>query len=261
MKDLKILFIGDIFAQVGRNLVVKNLTSLIDIHNVDFVVANGENVTHGRSLSLWHYQTLQNAGINVFTMGNHTFFLKEAISLVQEKKNIIRPANYSKLAPGRGSFVFNLKNYQIRITNLLGQTFMPQHVENPFLLLDEIVQKDESDFHFVDFHAEVTAEKIALAWAFDGKITGLLGTHTHVPTSDARLLPKWTFFVSDLGMTGPYDSIIGAKPEPIIHARRTNLPFRLIPATGRGQFCAMVLTLDVKTKKVKTYQQIYQIFA
>lgn len=163
MKTFKVLFIGDIFAQVGRHLIVNHLSKIVSIHNVHFVVANAENATHGRSLSKKHYQMLQKVGIDVFTMGNHAFALTECQQLLDEVSNVLRPANYSILAPGRGSAVFLVHDLKIRITNLVGRTFMDGKGDNPFLHLENIVEDDDSDFHFVDFHAESTAEKIALA--------------------------------------------------------------------------------------------------
>ena len=223
------------------------------------MVANAENATHGRSLSIEHYHALQQIGVDVFTMGNHVFALPETNEYLKIAKNILRPANYSVLAPGKGTSVFQKHNFSIRVTNLSGRTFMPHKPENPFLLLRKIVKSDDSDFHLVDFHAESTAEKIALAWAFDGEITALLGTHTHVPTSDLRILPKGTLFISDVGMTGPHRSIIGSQPENIIKTEETNLPFKMIPAGSLAQFCAVLFTVDRTSRKVLHKQQIYQV--
>ena len=258
-ENFTILFIGDIFAKSGRHTVSQLLPSLIKKHQIDFVVANAENATHGRSLSIEHYHTLKEAGIDVFTMGNHVFAIPETNEYLKVTNDILRPANYSPLAPGQGSYVFKKNNFSIRVTNLSGRTFMPHKPENPFLILDKIVQNDDSDFHLVDFHAESTAEKIALAWAFDGQITALLGTHTHVPTSDLRVLTKGTLFISDVGMTGPHHSIIGARAENIIQSERTSLPFKMIPANSVGQFCAVLFVLDCQSKTVIKKQQLYQI--
>lgn len=254
-----LLFIGDIFAKVGRETITQLLPKLITKHQIDFVVANGENATHGRSLSLRHYHQLKKIGIDVFTMGNHVFDLSETNQYLQFAKDILRPANYSPLAPGKGSAVFVKKGINIRITNLSGRTFMPTKPGNPFLILEKIVHEDNSDLHLVDFHAESTAETIALASAFDGQITALLGTHTHVPTADLRLLPKGTLFISDVGMTGPYHSIIGMQPEAIIQMERTDMPVKFIPAEGTGQFCAVLFTVDCATKNVVHQKQFYQL--
>ena len=257
-KTFTFLFIGDIFGGVGRKTVFQVLPSLIDKWQIDFVVANGENATHGRSLSIKHYELLKNVGIDVFTMGNHVFDLVETTDYLKLTNNILRPANYSVLAPGKGSFVFTKKRVKVRVTNLSGRTFMQNKPENPFLVFEKILKDDDSDFHLVDFHAESTAEKIAFAFAFDGQITAFLGTHTHVPTADLRLLPKGSLFITDVGMTGPHHSIIGAQPESIIHSERTSLPFRVVPAAGPGQFCAVLFTVSLKDKKVIQTKHFYQ---
>lgn len=261
VQKLIFCFIGDIFGKVGRKTLAQFLPNFIQEKKIDFIVANVENTTNGKSLSYKHYQFLKNLQIDVFTSGNHIFAHNEALKLLKTAPDLLRPANYSPFSPGRGSAVFFCKGKKIRITNLSGRTFMPLNPANPFLTLEKIFENDEeSDFHFVDFHAEATAEKIALAWAFDGKITGLFGTHTHVPTADGRILPRGTFFLTDLGMTGAHYSLIGAEPESIIHNQKTGLPFRIIPAKGVGQFCAMLLEIDIISKKIINFQQIYKIF-
>lgn len=259
MQTLNILFIGDVFGKIGRQTLIKEITRISQEEKVDFIIANTENATHGKSLSFAHYQELEKAGVHCFTMGNHTFNNFDLLNKITEMPKLVRPLNFSELAPGVGSRVFKIAKQKIRVTNLLGRSFMALKVDNPFLTLEKIVKRNQEDFHIVDFHAEATAEKITLGLHFDGKVTAVLGTHTHVQTVDARILPEGTFFISDVGMTGPHFSVIGADFKNIIKKERTNLPSKIIPAKGPGQFSAVFLKLDCTSKKVINYKNIYKV--
>lgn len=255
---INILIVGDVFGRVGRNQLEKNIPIFKKKYNLDFIIVNGENTTNGSSLNFKHYLEFKKMGIDAITMGNHTFTSKDLLENIDKMDDLIRPYNYEKNTPGKGTKEFLVKGLKLRVTNLLGRNFMRQKVSNPFYSLDEIELKCECDLHIVDFHAETTSEKIAIAHDFDGKITALVGTHTHVQTNDARLLNKGTFFITDIGMTGPIDSIIGAEPRPIIFNERTNLSVRFKPAIGRGQFCAVLIKIDEKEKKVLEYKVFFE---
>ena len=213
----RILFLGDIVGRPGREAVRQFLPILRKEFDLDFVVANVENATHGKGLSKSHYNALNDMGINVMTLGNHYAAQAELKQYISNTLNVLRPANLKTPYPGIGTSVFSLNNRSIRITSLLGQAFMHEEVDNPFDTLENIVHSlAPTDIHLVDFHAETTGEKMALAYAFDGKITALVGTHTHIQTADERILPLGTGYVTDLGMCGPYDSVLGVKKEIII---------------------------------------------
>lgn len=258
-----ILFIGDLFGSLGRKIVQQQLNILQTKHKIDLTIVNGENATNGCSISKKHFRQLIDLGVDVVTMGNHTFHLKEMFDFInQAKANLLRPLNFPKIFPGFGTTTLNRKNLKIRITNIMGNIYINEKVNNPFVTFSDLLKTNhDDDIHIVDFHGEASAEKATFAWAFDGKVTAVLGTHTHVQTNDARLLPKSTFFITDVGMTGPYNSIIGANPQPIIEAELTGKRKLIRPfKEGPKQLSAVVLNIDVKTKKVIKYKSIYQIF-
>ncbi len=255
-KDFKILFVGDVYGRPGRRALKEILPNFIDENNIDFVIVNAENASHGKSLSKEHYLELKELNIDCFTMGNHTFYANKLLEYIDEVDDILIPANFNAYSNYEGSKVFKKDNKKIRVTSLLGQTFMFPIGDNPWKKLESIIKKDESDIHIVDFHAEATSEKIALAMSFDGKITAQVGTHTHVQTADEKILPKNTGFISDVGMTGPYYSIIGSKPEPVIKRLKTGMPEKFHPAKGRFQFMACIIIVDYQTNLLKEMKRI-----
>ncbi|MBE4704063.1 TIGR00282 family metallophosphoesterase [Spiroplasma platyhelix] len=265
---MKFLIIGDIYSAEGRTMVKQWIPEIKDYlaqqnQTLDFIIANGENITHGKSISLQHYKELKKLGVDVITSGNHIFApTTNVVSYIDDHKDLLRPLNYNPYQPGNGTVLVTKNKKKIRVTNMIGRTFMDRS-DNPYFALETLLdleknnKKERSDIHIIDFHAEATAEKIAYAWYFDGKISCLVGTHTHVQTADNRLLPKGTAFISDIGMTGVYDSIIGAKPEEVIYRERTALPAKFQPASGKGQFCAVVLTIDDTTNKALKLERIF----
>lgn len=253
---MKILAIGDVYSAVGRNMLKKYLPKVIKEKSIDFVIVNGENISHGKGIMKQHYDFLMKNNIDVITSGNHVFKNKEVFTYIDEVDNLLRPENMGPYVPGIGTNVFLKNNKKIRVTNLIGRSFM-EPSENPYKALDDIIANDDSDIHIVDFHAEATAEKLALATYFDGKITALVGTHTHVQTADDQILPKGTGFLTDLGMTGCYESIIGAEIDAIIKKERTGLPTRFEPASGKGQICGLIIEIDDKTNKTIGLERLY----
>ncbi len=214
---MKWLFIGDIVGSFGRLMVAKHLPKLKESLGLDFVIANAENASHGKGLMRKHYEELLASGIDVMTLGNHYNAKGEIRDYLDQTVSLVRPLNLKHPYPGVGTLVFNVQNHPIRVTNILGQAFMNEDVDNPFDALQGILDKEPpTHLHIVDFHAEATGEKYAMGYAFSGKITALFGTHTHVQTNDLRLLNQSTLFISDVGMTGPYNGILGVKKENII---------------------------------------------
>ena len=254
---MKILFIGDIFAKSGRKAISEKLLQIKKKYCIDFVIANAENASHGRSLTIDHYNQLIGYGINVITMGNHTFDHKLAYTTLKNGKWILRPYNIKNSTKeakcGQGTILLKLKNKFIRITNLVSQQcFNKFQTTNPFISLEKILSNaKKSDLHIVDFHAETTSEKKAFLLHFAGKVSAILGTHTHVQTADEQIYNN-TFFITDVGMTGPKDGIIGAKPEPIIKMFcGKSKHFKMEPAHGKYQFNAVIMQWDDQTLLAK----------
>lgn len=253
---ISLLFLGDICGPVGRQVVRNHLKGLVEKYQIDFVIANAENATHGRGLSLSHYLELSSCGVGCMTMGNHFFAVEEILRKTDKYENMIRPANFAGDCPGRGTSLFQIKNITLRVTNLLGFSEIAGAQSNPFRKLEEIISQEElADIHIVDFHAEATGEKAALARAFDGRVSAVIGTHTHVQTADARALPKGTGFLSDVGACCAHESILGMEPEPIIFRNSTGMPSRFrVPREGRGQLNACLLVFGERHKllEIKT---------
>ncbi len=241
---MNILFIGDVFGNIGRSMIEEYLPKLKNKYHIDMVIANVENATHGKGLIRKHYDFFLFQGISLMTMGNHTFSKKELLDYIDEADRLIVPYNQPKALPGVGSRVIEIKGKKIRVTNLLGLTFMDGKSQNPFEAIDELLAEDNSDIHIVDFHGEATSEKIALGYYLDGKVSAVLGTHTHVATADERILKNGTAFQCDVGMTGPYESVIGCETESIIKRYQNGLMSPFTVAGGEGQLCATLLSFD-----------------
>ena len=246
----RILFIGDAVGACGRDLLKRKLWTLRKNFRADAVIVNGENSADGNGITPDSAEDLLLAGADVITGGNHSLRRREILPMLEERSEILRPLNLPKGAPGTGVHLLILPGGQRLLTvNLLGQAFMDQHADNPFDALDEVLKrmKGKYDLSVVDFHAESTGEKAALARAFDGHVTAVLGTHTHVQTADARLFAGGTAFISDVGMSGAVDSILGCEAEGVISRFRTGLPARFVQATGRASLCGAVLEADEAT--------------
>ena len=255
---MKILFIGDIVAKPGRSAVKEVLPSLKREQNIDFVVANAENLAHGRGATLETIREMQNYGVDFFTGGDHLFWHQDFEESV-DTLPVIRPANYPAGTPGQGYCVVEHKNgKKILIINLIGRTSFggTQSLSNdPFRTAEEIIGNNKNvDFTLIDFHAEATSEKSALGFYLDGKITALVGTHTHIPTCDNRTLPEGTMFVSDIGMTGNIDSVLGVKKEIIInlYLKATNQKFEW---EEYGQKAFRSVILDTETRTIERFDR------
>ena len=259
---MKILFIGDIFGRPGRETVKKLLPEYRKKYEIDLVIANAENMHHGKGVSEVQLKDMVAAGVDFFTSGNHIWKEKAIIPRLDDPKlPLIRPANYPDAAPGRGHQIFQTKlGHSVVIINLMGRVFMPTHSDCPFQTADKVLKIYEKDPKieaiFVDFHAETTSEKAALANYLDGRVSAVIGTHTHVPTFDGRVLPNGTAFLTDVGFTGPIDSIIGLEKSSIIKNFLTQVPVKHEVAGGDTVFNAVIITIDPKTKMAKSIEQI-----
>ena len=254
---MKILFIGDIFAKGGRKAVREFLPDILEEHEIELVIANGENVSHGRGMLPSHYEELMDEGIDFFTLGNHAFGKKEIVSILVNEENIIRPANITSKAAGVGTREIDVNGTKVRITNLLGRAFITELSPlSPYAAMDEICKENTAPIHIVDFHAEATGEKMALAYAYNGKISALLGTHTHVQTADERILSQGTAYISDVGMCGSFNSIIGSIVEDVVYIQSTGLPRKMEVDERGDMFNAVLLDIDEVTGKTKSIERI-----
>ncbi|NLM50655.1 MAG: TIGR00282 family metallophosphoesterase [Clostridiaceae bacterium] len=259
---MNILFIGDISGRTGRRAIFEKLYDIKAKYAADFVIANGENSSGGSGITKKVYEELQRAGIDVFTLGNHAFSKKEVFTLFSEGENVIRPANLPEGTPGCGMNIFYAKNKaKVAVINLIGQLYMdkPEGITNPFLVVDELIgkAKEKTNIIIVDMHAEATSEKEAMGWYLDGKVSAVIGTHTHVQTADETILPKGTAYITDVGMTGAQDSILGVKIEPALNKFLQKVPARFEIAGGKTKFCAVVLNIDEATGKALAIERIY----
>ncbi len=241
---IRILFIGDIIGRSGRKAVQKELPRLLAERKPDVVVANCENLAHGFGITGDTIEEMTTVGIHCFTSGNHIFDKKDARTLLEDLPFVLRPMNYPPEVPGNGSITIPLpEGRSVTVVSMLGRAFMPP-VDCPFRTMDRFLEKRETDIVLVDFHGEATAEKAAFAFEFDGKITAVIGTHTHVQTADERTLPHGTVFLTDAGMTGAMNSVIGVEKETAIRRMRTGINEHLTPAKGRYWFCGCEVTVD-----------------
>ena len=253
---MKILFIGDIVGKTGRETVFEILPMIKETYMIDVVIANAENSAHGKGITEKIYNELIFNGISIITMGNHTYAKNAIFDFIDEADRLVVPYNKLKRLPGCGSRVFESKNKKIRVTNLLGTSFMSGFNSSPFEAIDSILESCTEDIHIIDFHAETTSEKIALGYYLDGKVTAVLGTHTHVQTADEKILPNGTAFICDVGMCGPYESVIGNAVEAIITRLTTGIYGKFEVAEGEGQFCGVVITVDEQTCKATSIERI-----
>lgn len=247
---MKILFLGDVVGRPGRKIVSDLLPRLVRSLEADMVIANGENAAAGNGLTAETARELYSSGVAVITMGNHTWDKKEIFDFIDSDPHLIRPANYPPGTPGRGWTLYEPKpgKPSVAVVNLMGRVFL-HPIECPFRMADALVEevRKVTPIIIVDFHAEATSEKIAMGWHLDGRVSAVVGTHTHVQTSDERILPKGTAYITDVGMTGPRNSILGIKPEIILRKFLTQLPARFEVAEGEAQINAVLITVDDRT--------------
>jgi metallophosphoesterase (TIGR00282 family) len=255
---MNVLFIGDVVGRPGREAIQTFLPSLCREYALDFVVANGENVAGGRGITQETAQDLYGLGIDCLTLGNHTWDQKSLEKTIDEDMRILRPANYPGGVPGRGYGVVSKNGLKLGVVNLAGRIFLAP-LDNPFRIVTEIINKlqEETRAILVDFHAEATSEKTAMGHFLDGRVSAVVGTHTHIQTADERILNQGTGYITDVGMTGPADSVIGVKKESVISGFLTQMPFRHEVASGPIQLGAVVLDIDERghTRSIERIQR------
>ena len=256
---MKILFIGDIFGKPGRKAVEVILPSLLEREKIDFCIANGENVAAGKGLTSILFKQLREFGVDVITSGNHIWHNREIIPFIEKEPRILRPINYPSMVPGRGWYIYDipLLKTKVAVISVMGRIFM-RELDNPFNQIEAIVAKirETTPNIIIDIHAEATSEKIAFAWLLDGTVSAVIGTHTHIPTADEHVMPGGTAYISDSGMTGPYDSIIGVKKEIILEMFKTQMPVKHEVATGDIQFHSVLLDIDAQTGKAVSIRRL-----
>jgi len=259
MAHFKVLFIGDIIGKLGRLVTELVLPELKQEYKPDLIVANGENSAHGYGITEKVYKELLGMGIQAITMGNHVWDKRELLKDIDKLPLVVRPANYPPGAPGKSVLTIEKSGTVIAIVNLSGRTFM-QSLDCPFQAVDKLLPKIKTNLVLVDMHAEATSEKAAMGWHLDGQVSAVVGTHTHVMTADERILPKGTAFISDVGMVGAYDSIIGMNKEQILKRFTSQLPERFEPTTsGPGLFNAVLIKLDAISGQAKEIKPIRKI--
>ena len=248
---MKILFIGDIMGEPGRRVIMKRLHKAIAQYQVDLVVGNGENAAGGFGITPDIAHELFDLGLAVITLGNHAWDKKEALDFIKKDLRVLRPANYPDGVPGRGSMIIETSTGEsIGILQLMGRVFMPI-LDCPFRVAEREVEKlrEQAKAVIVDMHAETTSEKMAMGHFLDGKVSAVVGTHTHVQTADEQILPKGTAYLTDIGMTGPTHSVIGMKPEIVIEKFLLQTPKRFEVARGPAVLCAVLIEVDAMTGK------------
>jgi metallophosphoesterase (TIGR00282 family) len=248
---VKLLFIGDIFGHAGRRIVADHLADIRSSQAIDVVIANVENSAAGFGVTPGVADELFRYGIDVMTSGNHIWDKKDIYGYFEREPRLLRPANYPPGVPGAGVYVFTTAaGARCAAINLQGRVYMP-HTDCPFRKADEILAAlpAEVKVRFIDFHAEVTSEKMAMGWYVDGRVSALVGTHTHIPTADTRILPGGTGYQTDCGMTGPYDSVIGVEKAPVLKKFLDSMPTRMEPATGSVELHSVIVEVDDATGK------------
>jgi metallophosphoesterase (TIGR00282 family) len=258
MASLRILFIGDIVGRPGRDLVKAGLPALLELHSIDFVIANVENAAAGFGVTREIGDQLLDEGVEVMTSGNHIWDRKEALDYIGTEARLLRPANFPAGTPGNGSYLARTQDGRsVGVVNVMGRVFMVS-IDNPFAVASREVEAlhARTRIVFVDFHAEATSEKQAMGWHLDGKATAVVGTHTHVQTADERLLPKGTAYMTDVGMTGPHDSIIGVEVEAALSRFLTAMPSKFETATGNPRLNAVIVDADDATGKALAIERL-----
>ncbi|MCH5209850.1 MAG: TIGR00282 family metallophosphoesterase [Oscillospiraceae bacterium] len=256
---MKILCIGDVVSRIGREMLFRYVDELKYQKQLDLVIANGENATHGRGMARSAYNEIMRSGVDIVTMGNHTWGCREVIDIMRKERNVIRPANYSGDCPGEGSLIHTLRSGEkVGVINLIGRTYL-EPSDSPFEKAEKEIEKlkKSTNIILVDFHAEATSEKLAMGYFLDGKVSVVFGTHTHVQTSDDVIMPEGTGYITDLGMTGPQISILGREKNSIIKRFLNGMPQKFEIAEGKGQFCGCIFEIDPKSGKCAGTERIF----
>lgn len=244
---MRVLFIGDVFGTRGMEALRKYLPKVKEDHRPNLIFLNGENTERGLGINEKIYKELMSLGVRVVTLGNHSFSKRDLLDFIDEA-NIIRPANYPEIVPGKGYMTVNYNGQTATVVNVMGRVFMGDPLDNPFYTMDKVLEEIDSDLIFVDFHAEASSEKIAMAHYLDGRVTALVGTHTHVPTADTMVFPKGMMYISDIGMTGTKYGVLGADKDVIVKKFLTGMHQRMKEDMSSPlQFNAVIIDTDDNT--------------
>lgn len=257
---MRILLIGDIVGRAGRKAMKETLTTIRQELKLDMIVANGENAAGGNGITGEIAKDLFGFGVDVITSGNHIWDKKEIIPYIDREPRLLRPANFPSGTPGKGVGVYDINGIKVGIINLSGRVYLPS-LDCPFRAADELINSicQQTNIILVDFHAEATSEKVALSWYLDGRVSAVVGTHTHIQTADERVLPGGTAYITDIGMTGPRNSVIGVKVDLVLQKFTTQMPVRFEVAEGPYQFNAVVIEVDNQTGKAVSIDRIYNV--
>lgn len=255
---MRILVIGDVIGNIGVKKIKEVIPNFKKENHIDFIIVNAENSAEGMGITAKIFEELKKSGVNVMTMGNHTWGKREIFNIIDEPE-LIRPANYAEKVPGKGVAIYQCKDKNIAVINLIGRVDMNVLSENPFTMVEKIVEeiKEQADIIIIDFHAEATAEKIAMGYFLDGKVTCIYGTHTHVATADEKILPKGTAYITDIGMTGPEYSVIGMDVEASLKRFVTTLPERYkVSDDKKANMQGIILDIDDENCRMNKIQRI-----
>ena len=255
---MRVLFIGDVVGSMGREMITEYLPRLKKKFRPQVTIVNGENAAAGRGITEKIYKKFLQDGVDVVTMGNHTWDNRDIFEFIDHAKKMVRPANFPEGTPGQGIVFVKVNQLELAVINMQARSFMVD-LDDPFRKINELIEeaRKRTPIIFVDFHGETTSEKQAMGWFLDGKVSAVVGTHTHVQTNDARILPQGTAYLTDVGMTGPYDGILGMRREPVIEKFLTALPKRFeVVENGRGILSGCLLEIDDVTGKAKTIELI-----
>ena len=256
---MKILMVGDVVGRTGRYFFMEQTPELKQLKNIDMVVVNGENAAHGKGLTPNIFEELIKGGADVVTTGNHIWDNAKVMEIIDTEPFLLRPANYPEDTPGKGFCIYPVGKKKVCVINMTGRTFMQPPTECPFRLTEKILKfaGKDCDIILIDFHAEATSEKLAFANYFDGRVTAVVGTHTHVQTADEKILPKGTAYITDLGMVGAENSILGMTIEPVIKRFMTGRPSKFEVAEGAAIYCAVLIDINNKTNKATQIERIF----
>lgn len=255
MNDYNILFLGDVVGKPGRTIVKEGLPSLIQSFKPLFTVVNGENSAGGVGITADIAEEMHRAGADLITLGNHAFNKREVFGYLNTDKRIVRPANLPDTVPGRGVTTIEKQGVKFAVVNLCGRVYM-DHYDDPFREIEKILSELDTPHILLDFHAEATSEKIAMGWNLDGRVTAVVGTHTHVTTADEQILPNGTAYISDVGMTGPWPSVLGMAKDVILTRFRTAMPTRFEVANEPGVISGVVINVQFETGRAQSIQRI-----
>ena len=256
---LKLLCIGDVVGAPGRRLLHESLPELVKQRSVDCVIVNAENATDGAGLSAAMYEKIVQAGAHLVTLGDHVYRRKDIIGVLEKSERMVRPANLPSAAPGREFAIHETESGpKVAVISLLGRMFMKPLSNCPFAAVDRVLGLLPADVKIVvvDLHAEATSEKVAMGWHLDGRVSVVFGTHTHIPTADERILPKGTAYISDVGMTGPYDSVLGRLKERVLSNMRSGVPSVFDVAEGDARLCGILVTVEPSTGRATHIERI-----